>query len=53
MKIAAMEGDYEDSGDPAAWSVVAWQMKADTNQVFGIKIPYMWSIYFTENHLVL
>ncbi|ASL34003.1 cytochrome ubiquinol oxidase subunit I [Streptococcus iniae] len=44
MKFAAMEGDYEDSGDPAAWTVVAWANEADKKQVFGIKIPYMLSI---------
>ncbi|MDE7488780.1 cytochrome ubiquinol oxidase subunit I, partial [Streptococcus agalactiae] len=44
MKFAAMEGDYEDSGDPAAWSVVAWANEAEHKQVFGIKIPYMLSI---------
>lgn len=44
MKFAAMEGDYEDSGDPAAWTVVAWADEAQHKQVFGIKIPYMLSI---------
>lgn len=44
MKFAAMEGDYEDSGDPAAWSVIAWADEAQKKQVFGIKIPYMLSI---------
>lgn len=44
MKFAAMEGDYEDSGDPAAWTVVAWANEADKKQVFGIKVPYMLSI---------
>ncbi|KHD44807.1 cytochrome ubiquinol oxidase subunit I [Streptococcus hongkongensis] len=44
MKFAAMEGDYEDSGDPAAWTVVAWANEAKKEQVFGIKIPYMLSI---------
>ncbi|PZO95741.1 cytochrome ubiquinol oxidase subunit I [Streptococcus halichoeri] len=44
MKFAAMEGDYEDSGDPAAWTVVAWANEADKKQVFGVKIPYMLSI---------
>lgn len=44
MKFAAMEGDYEDSGDPAAWTVVAWANEAEKEQVFGIKIPYMLSI---------
>lgn len=44
MKFAAMEGDYEDSGDPAAWTVLAWADEAKKEQVFGIKIPYMLSI---------
>src|SRR5699024_8236499 len=37
MKFAAMEGDYEDSGNPAAWTVVAWADEAQHKQVFGIK----------------
>ncbi|MGT2950126.1 cytochrome ubiquinol oxidase subunit I [Streptococcus cuniculi] len=44
MKFAAMEGDYEDSGDPAAWTVLAWADEAKHKQVFGVKIPYMLSI---------
>lgn len=44
MKFAAMEGDYEDSGDPAAWTVLAWANEAKKEQVFGVKIPYMLSI---------
>lgn len=44
MKFAAMEGDYKDSGDPAAWTVVAWANEAQHKQVFGIQIPYMLSI---------
>lgn len=44
MKFAAMEGDYKDSGDPAAWTVIAWANEAEHKQVFGIKIPYMLSI---------
>lgn len=44
MKFAAMEGDYEDSGDPAAWTVIAWANEAEHKQVFGIKVPYMLSI---------
>ena len=44
MKFAAMEGDYEDSGDPAAWTLIAWANEAQHNQVFGVKIPYMLSI---------
>ena len=44
MKFAAMEGDYKDSGDPAAWTVVAWANEAKHEEVFGVKIPYMLSI---------
>lgn len=44
MKFAAMEGDYKDSEDPAAWTVVAWANEAKHKQVFGIQIPYMLSI---------
>lgn len=44
MKFAAMEGDYEDSGDPAAWTLIAWADEAQHKQVFGIQIPYMLSI---------
>lgn len=44
MKFAAMEGDYEDSGDPAAWTLIAWANEQEHKQVFGIKIPYMLSI---------
>ena len=44
MKFAAMEGDYEDSGDPAAWTLIAWANEREHKQVFGIQIPYMLSI---------
>ncbi len=44
MKFAAMEGSYEDSGDPAAWAVVAWANEREHKRVFGIEIPYMLSI---------
>ncbi|MCB5951962.1 cytochrome ubiquinol oxidase subunit I [Enterococcus sp. BWT-B8] len=44
MKFAAMEGEYEDSGDPAAWTLIGWADEANRKQVFGIKIPYMLSI---------
>ena len=44
MKFAAMEGDYKDSGDPAAWTVIAWADEAQHKQVFGIQVPYMLSI---------
>ncbi|MGC6768359.1 cytochrome ubiquinol oxidase subunit I [Enterococcus sp. LJL128] len=44
MKFAAMEGAYEDSGDPAAWTLIGWADEAKHKQVFGIQIPYMLSI---------
>ena len=44
MKFAAMEGAYEDTGSPAAWTVVAWANEAEHHQVFGVSIPYMLSI---------
>ncbi|KAF1295602.1 cytochrome D ubiquinol oxidase subunit I [Enterococcus sp. JM4C] len=44
MKFAAMEGSYEDSGDPAAWTLIAWANEREHKQVFGIEIPYMLSI---------
>lgn len=44
MKFAAMEGDYEDSGDPAAWTVLQWADEANHTQLFGVRIPYMLSI---------
>jgi cytochrome d ubiquinol oxidase subunit I len=44
MKFAAMEGAYEDSGDPAAWTLIAWANEREHKQIFGIEIPYMLSI---------
>lgn len=44
MKFAAMEGTYEDTGDPAAWTLIAWANERERTQVFGIKVPYMLSI---------
>lgn len=44
MKFAAVEGDYADSGDPAAWTLIAWANEAQHKQVFGVQIPYMLSI---------
>lgn len=44
MKFAAMEGTYEDTGDPAAWTLIAWANEAKKEQVFGIKVPYVLSI---------
>ena len=53
MKFAAMEGTYEDTGDPAAWTVVAWANEREHKRVFGVEIPYMLrvSLHLT-NHLV-
>ncbi|WP_195971944.1 cytochrome ubiquinol oxidase subunit I [Enterococcus gallinarum] len=44
MKFAAMEGSYEDTGSPAAWTLVSWANEEEHREVFGIKIPYMLSI---------
>ena len=44
MKFAAMEGTYEDTGDPAAWTLIAWDNEREHKQVFGVQIPYMLSI---------
>ena len=35
---------YEDSDDPAAWTLIAWADEREHKQVFGIDIPYMLSI---------
>lgn len=44
MKFAAMEGSYEDSGDPAAWTLIAWANEKEHKQIFGIQLPYVLSI---------
>lgn len=44
MKFAATEGNYKDTGDPAAWTLVAWDNTREHKQVFGVEIPYMLSI---------
>ncbi len=44
MKFAATEGLYEDSGDPAAWTLIAWMNEHEHDRVFGIEVPYMLSI---------
>lgn len=44
MKFAATEGLYEDSGDPAAWTLIAWMNTHEQKRVFGIEVPYMLSI---------
>ncbi len=44
MKFAAMEGAYDDTEDPAPWTLVGWADELEHKQVFGIKVPYMLSI---------
>lgn len=44
MKFSAMEGNYEDTGDPAAWTLIAWADEDGHKQVFGVDIPYILSI---------
>ena len=44
MKFAATEGNYKDTGDPAAWTLIAWANEKDHTQAFGVDIPYMLSI---------
>ncbi|MGO3548028.1 cytochrome ubiquinol oxidase subunit I [Paucilactobacillus nenjiangensis] len=44
MKFAATEGNYKDTGDPAAWTLIAWANERDHTQAFGVDIPYMLSI---------
>lgn len=44
MKFAATEGNYKDTGDPAAWTLVAWDNERTHTQVFGVEVPYMLSI---------
>ncbi|OYQ66887.1 cytochrome ubiquinol oxidase subunit I [Aerococcus sp. 1KP-2016] len=44
MKFAAMEGIYEDTTDPAPWTLIAWADEQEGKRVFGIEIPYMLSI---------
>ncbi len=44
MKFAAMEENYNEDSDPAAWTLIAWADEREHKQVFGIDIPYMLSI---------
>ncbi len=44
MKFAATEGLYEDSGDPASWTVVGIQDTVNKKSTWSIEIPYMLSI---------
>ncbi|WP_025730476.1 cytochrome ubiquinol oxidase subunit I [Atopobacter phocae] len=49
MKFAAMEGAYEDTGEPASWTLVAWANEKENKRVFGIEMPYMLSILANGN----
>lgn len=44
MKFAATEGLYEDSGDPASWTLVGWQDTDKNESVWTLEVPYMLSI---------
>lgn len=44
MKFAATEGLYEDSGDPAAWTLIGWMDEGKKERIFGLEVPYMLSI---------
>lgn len=44
MKMAAAEGLWEDSGDPAAWTVVANIDTENKTNSFEVKIPYLLSV---------
>ncbi|MGX7420391.1 cytochrome ubiquinol oxidase subunit I [Carnobacterium gallinarum] len=44
MKFAATEGLYEDSGDPASWTLVGWQDTNKKETVWSVEIPYLLSI---------
>ena len=43
MKMAAAEGLYEDSGDPAAWTVIANIDTDNKDTSFRLELPYMLS----------
>ena len=43
MKMAAAEGLYEDSGDPAAWTVVANIDTENKDTSYRLELPYMLS----------
>ncbi|MEF9936257.1 MAG: cytochrome ubiquinol oxidase subunit I [Carnobacterium sp.] len=44
MKFAATEGLYEDSGDPASWTLIGFQDTDKKETVWSIEIPYLLSI---------
>jgi len=44
MKMAAAEGLWEDSGDPAPWKVVAGIDTTNKENTFAIEVPYLLSV---------
>ncbi|KRL05934.1 cytochrome ubiquinol oxidase subunit I [Liquorilactobacillus oeni] len=44
MKFAATEGIYKDTGDPAAWTLIAWANENQHKRIWGIDVPYVLSI---------
>ncbi|GAJ27176.1 cytochrome d ubiquinol oxidase subunit I [Liquorilactobacillus sucicola DSM 21376 = JCM 15457] len=44
MKFAAAEGEYDDTTDPAALTLVAWANENQHKRVFGVEMPYVLSI---------
>ncbi|PNQ80935.1 cytochrome ubiquinol oxidase subunit I [Paenibacillus sp. F4] len=40
MKMAASEGLWENSGDPAPWTVIAWIDPGKKENTFEIKVPF-------------
>lgn len=44
MKMAAAEGLWEDSGDPAAWKVIAGIDTDNQENTFSLEIPYLLSV---------
>lgn len=44
MKFSAMEGVYENTGNPAAWSALGWANEKEHKNDFSLDIPYVLSI---------
>lgn len=44
MKFAATEGLYEDSGDPASWTIIGMQDTKNRKSSWSIEVPYLLSI---------
>ncbi|KRM00322.1 cytochrome ubiquinol oxidase subunit I [Liquorilactobacillus satsumensis] len=44
MKFAATEGLYKDTGDPAAWTLIAWANENQHKRIWGVDLPYVLSI---------